>query len=348
MGKAMDSQSALAFVGAGSLGQAFAGLVAASGQPVTLVGTPDSVDRVLRAGQIRLRGARLQDLPVAPAPALAGVVGITDDPHRLPSPSGVIFTTKGHQLAEAIGAVSAAWPAADNAGSWVAGVQNGVVKDDLLAEAFGRQRVVGAVTILGAQSEDNGTVAVTNRGATYLGELAGGSSPRVEEAVRTLTSAGIPTEAVADIQSVLWSKTCNAVGVFGVCVLTRSSAPGLMRNPDLMRAYHALIRETAAVATAYGVSIGDYAGFPIRSYLERSEDEMMAMAAERAAAYASGSGGTESLPSMVQDLLAGCPMEADQIFGDIARRAEKAGIAVPRIALVRDLIIGLDRAAARA
>jgi ketopantoate reductase len=46
---------------------------------------------------------------------------------------------------------------------------------------------------------------------------------------------------------------------------------------------------------------------------------------------------------MVQDLLAGRPMESDQIFGDVVRRAEYVGITVPRIALVRDLIAGLNR-----
>lgn len=339
-----DDRPALSFVGAGSLGQAFAGLLAISGRAVTLVGTPGSVERLGRAGQIRLRGVVDRAVSVATAPAPPGKVGITADAAALP-PGGVIFTTKGHQLPGAIAAVRAGAPVADDPAWWVAGVQNGLVKDDLLAEAFGAERVVGAVTILGAQREADGGVAVTSRGATYLGELGGGSSPRVAAAARALNWAEIPTQEAPDIRSVLWSKACNAVGVFGVCVLTRSSAPGLMRNPYLMRAYDALIRETAAIAAACGVAIGDYEGFPIRSYLEKSEAEMMAMAAARAAAYAGGSGGAESLPSMVQDLLAGRPMESDQIFGDLVRRAEKAGVPVPRIALVRDLVAGLNRLA---
>lgn len=343
----MDDPQTLSFVGAGSLGQAFAGLMALAGQPVTLVGTPSSVERLLRGGHIQLIGVVDQAAPVAPAPAPAGVVGVTADARQLPIRCGLVFTTKGHQLAEAIATVKVGWPGAAEPGSWVAGVQNGIVKDDLLAEAFGAERVVGAVTILGAQREASGEVAVTSLGATYLGELGGGISPRVEAAARALNGAGIPTTATTDIQSVLWTKACNAVGVFAVCVLTRSSSPGLMRNPDLLRAYLSLIRETAAVAKAYGVAIGDYVGFPIRSYLEKSEAEMLALAEARAAAYVKGAGGTESLPSMVQDLLAGRPMEADQIFGDVVRRAEKVGVAVPRIALVRDLVVGLDRATSR-
>jgi ketopantoate reductase len=51
----------------------------------------------------------------------------------------------------------------------------------------------------------------------------------------------------------------------------------------------------------------------------------------------------EGTPSMTQDLLAGRPMEADQVFTDLVARAAAAGIAVPHIQLVRDLICGLNR-----
>ena len=341
MGSSADT---LYFVGAGALGQAFAGLIAAAGQMVTLIGTPSGVARLLSAGCIRLRGVLVQDVPVAPAPAPPGTVGLTTDPGVLPPRSGVIFTTKGHQLPDAIARLRSIWPSADDAVSWVAGIQNGLLKDELLAAAFGAGRVIGAVTILSAQRDPDGAVIITSRGMTYFGEFTGGCSPRVTAAVQFLKAAGIPAEAAEDIQSVLWSKACNAIGVFGVCVLTRSSASGLMRNPDLVRAYHALIRETAAVAAAYAVPIGDYAGFPIRGYLDKSDAEMVELATMRATRFAPGEEGDGSLPSMLQDLRAGRPMEWDQVFGDMVRRAEKVGVPVPRIALVRDLIAGLNRA----
>jgi 2-dehydropantoate 2-reductase len=336
----------LALVGAGSLGQSFAGLLAANGQEVTVLATPGTADRLLRAGRIAIRGVLSLEVPVAAAPAPKGVVGVTANPKNLPRDTGLIFATKGHQLPEAIAAVRAVWPAADDASSWVAGIQNGIVKDDLLAAAFGEERRVGAVTILGAQRDPEGTpdggVAVTSRGATYLGELAGGSSPRVAKAVELLKAAGIPTEEAPDIRSVVWSKECNAVGVFGVCVLVRSSAPGLMSNPNLMRAYRALIHEVAAVAAAYDVRIGDYVGFPIRTYLNQSEEEMLGAARARAAQIGTGSRGSPSLPSMVQDLLAGRPMEVEQIFADVVERADRVGVPVPRIEFVRDVIRGID------
>ena len=329
----------LALVGAGALGQAFAAMLAASGQAVTLVATPGSAARLLAAGRIRLYGAVELEVPAVAPPAPTGSVAVTDDPARLSAGVGALFTTKGHQLPAAIAAVRAVWPAADDGAAWVGGIQNGLLKDDQLATAFGVERVVGAVTILAGQREPDGRVAVTSRGATYLGEFPSGVSPRVTRAAAWLNQAGIPSEASADIQSVLWSKACNAVGVFGVSVPTRG-AP-VMRHPDLIRAYLSLIREAAATADAYGVTIGNYVNFPIKTYLETPEDELIArMTAPPAPPPPSAM--PPSLPSMTQDLLAGRPVEVDEIFGDIVARAERAGVPAPRMTLVRDLIRGLD------
>lgn len=331
----------LALVGAGSLGQIFSALLAASGQPATLLARPATAARLLAAGSIRLTGVTELSVPVAPAPAPAGTVGVTGDPARLPRGAGLLFTTKGHQLAEAIAAVRAVWPAAGDPDAWAGGVQNGLAKDDQLIAAFGAARVVGAVTITGGQRDPDGTVVLTSRGGTYLGEFPRGVSARVEAAVAALNTAGLPAEAAADIQSVLWSKAANAVGVFGVSVLTRLAGPRMMRRPDLARAYLALIREVDAIARAYDVRMGDYTNFPIKSYLERTDEENIAYFSSRP--FVPGAPGSrEILPSMTQDLLAGRPLEVDAVFSDMVARAERAGVPAPRITLVRDLIRGLD------
>jgi 2-dehydropantoate 2-reductase len=332
----------LAFVGAGALGQAFAALLATSGQPVTLLATPATAARLLEAGAIRLRDVVTLEIPVAAPPAPAGQVGLTADPSRLPRGAGVLFTTKGHQLEAAARAVRAAWPAADDDAAWVAGVQNGLVKDDVLAEAFGPERVVAAVTILGAVRQDDGQVAVASLGSTYLGEPDGRRSARVDDALARLGKAGIPAEAPADIRSVLWSKACNAAGVFGVSVLARCSAPRMFADPDLIRAYLPLVRETAAIAAAHGVPVGDYTNFPIRTYVSHPDEETVARLAGRGFLSAATSKGVEMLPSMTQDFVAGRAIEVDEVFGDLVDRAERAGVAVPRLRLVRDLLRGQD------
>jgi 2-dehydropantoate 2-reductase len=338
------SPAPLAIVGAGSLGQSYAALLAHSGQPVTVLATARTAAHLLGRGQVQLQETVDIAVPVAPAPAPPGTVGVTTDAAELPASVGLIFTTKAHQLSEAIGAVRAGWPRTDDNAAWVAGVQNGIVKDDLLAAVFGAERVVGAATILGAQRTPEGPVRVTALGMTYFGEFAGGPSTRVEGAVAAFTRAGIPVEAPANIRSVLWSKMCNATGVFGVSVLVGPEGPVFTADPDLIRAYLTLVRETAAIARAEGVAVDNYPRFPpMRTYVEQSVEETIAALPPPPPP----SGGSRALPSMVQDYLAGRPMEVEAIFGDVVARAERAGVSAPCLAFVRDLLRALNRANVR-
>ncbi len=329
----------LVVVGAGSLGQSFAAMIARSGQPVTLLASPRPNTALQTAGAIRLSGAVDATVPVAPAPAPPGTVGITTDPQQIPPGAGVIFATKGHDLEAAIASVRGAWSGSDTGVSWVAGVQNGIVKDDLLAASFGAERVIGAATILGAQRLDDGAIRVTSLGMTYLGEIAGGISTRVQEIATAFGRSGIPIETPADIRSVLWSKMCNATGVFGVSMLTGPDAPSLFSDPHLMRAYLMLVRETAAVARAEGVHVGDYTNFPpMHTYVTQSLEETIAGMPPPPP----HSTAPRSQPSMIQDYLAGRPMEVEPIFGDIVTRAARGGVPVPGLVFVRDILRGLN------
>jgi 2-dehydropantoate 2-reductase len=335
----MSNPSSLAFVGAGALGQAFAGLLAKNGQAVTLLATPRTAASLLNEGRIRLRGVVDHDIPVAPAPAPPGSVGVTANAADLPAGVGLIFLTKGHDLADAIATVRAAWPVTRDDAAWVAGLQNGLAKDDMLAAAFGAARVVPGATILGGGRGADGIVTVTALGMTYLGEKQGGSSPRVDAAIDALMAAGIPAQAPESIQSILWSKACNAAGVFGVSVLARATGPQMSGDANMMHAYLGLVRETAATGAAYGVAGGDYPNFPpIHTYTVTPDEETLAKIVKPGPLPRGG-----SLPSMTQDVLAGRPMEVEQVFGDLVERAERAGVDVPRLTLVRDIMRGIDR-----
>ena len=317
-------------VGAGSLGQSFGALLAAGGERVTLLARSGSEARLRAAGAIRLVGAVTAEVAVGPA----GVT-LTSDASTVPEGAAVIFTTKGQDLPDAAEALRLA---ADRCVAWVAGVQNGLAKDDVLAATFGVDRVVGAATIFSAQRQSDGSVRVATTGATYLGELDGRGSDRVQQAAKAFHAAGIPTSAHHDIQSVLWSKACNATGVFGVAVLARVSNQQLVSNPHLMRAYLALVRESAAIGAACGVQVGDYEGFPpIRTYVDRSEQATIDQVRPRVNSE------PPSYASMTHDVLAGLPLEVDAVFGDIVERADRKRVPVPCLRLVRDLIRGIDR-----
>ena len=336
-------------VGAGALGRTFATLLAASGHPVVLAGRGAAAGQLGELGRIRVHGVVAASAPVRAGPARAGtsgieppepgVVTVVTTGEEFPCGAAVQFTTKAHQLAGAARAAARSWPRPGDPAAWAAGLQNGVLAGGQLAEAFGPRRVVGAATVLGARRADDGAV-VTSLGCTYFGELGGGSSDRVAAAVRAFSEAGLPCEAAADIDGLLWAKMLNAVGVFGVSALTRLPTSQIMATPALVRAYRALIGEAALVARATGVTIADHPDLPMATYLGLSPDEL----AERLTAgrQAAGGSGPQNFSSMAQDLASGRPTEYEQIFGDLLRRARLLGVPVPRVGLVYDLVAGLD------
>jgi 2-dehydropantoate 2-reductase len=159
--------------------------------------------------------------------------------------------------------------------------------------------------------------------------------------VSILSHAGMKVQQEADVRVVLWSKVCNAAGIFGVCVLARCSGRRMNATPPLVRAFLCLVRETADLALAYGVRVEDFPVFPIRTYLERSEEETISMLAEQVRRMLE-SGVPENFPSMVQDVLAGRPMEVEGVFGDLVERAARRYVPIPRVAFVCDVLRGIN------
>jgi 2-dehydropantoate 2-reductase len=335
----------VSIVGAGALGQAFAAYLARARIPVVLLTRAATYDRLATAGAVRLRGLVDIEVPLVSAQGGASVppgsVGLTADPALLVPGSGLMFTTKSHQLQVAVDAVRFVEESGLAPFAWVLGVQNGLQKDDVLAAAFGIERLVGAATILSAQRAPDGAVIVTAPGPTYFGELDPAARGHATEAVAFLTRAGVQIHQESDVRVVLWSKACNAAGIFGVCVLARCSGRRMNATAPLVRAFLALVEETANLALAYGVRVEDFPGFPIRSYLERSADATIALFDQQVRAI-TASGAPENLPSMVQDLLAGRTMEVEGVFGDLLERAARRDVPIPRVEFACEVLRGIN------
>ena len=340
-------------VGAGSLGLVLAAALASAGHRVTLLARAASAAALRDLGVIRVSGQLVRAVPVGalppepgkpnpgepnPGEPNPGEVAVSDDPRDLPDADAVLFTSKGHDLPQSIEEVADAWPVERRAGSFVAGLQNGVVKDELLAAAFGNGAVVGAATVLGAQRMSVGEATVAGLGTTYFGEFDAPSSARTELMAAALAGAGLPSVVVAEIRSLLWAKFCNAIGIFGVSALTRLPSVEIFARPSLALAYRSLLDEAAAVAAAEGVAVGDFPDLPMRTYLEPTPDEAVAEMSRRVSRVP---GRPPGFSSIVQDLAAGRRTEIEETFGDLVRRAHACGLPVPRSELVYRIVGGI-------
>jgi 2-dehydropantoate 2-reductase len=314
-----------------------AAVLARAGSAVTVMARPQSATALIDREKVEVSGQLTFTVTAGAVPAHPGHIGVVDRGSGLPEADAVLFTTKGQDLPASIDEVASAWPHRHRDSAFVAGLQNGVVKDELLARAFGAANVVGAATVLGSRRTAPGSVSISGLGTTFLGEFDAGTSSRTEAMAATFVGAGLPCLVVPDVRALLWTKFCNAIGIFGVSALTGLPSVEIFARRPLALAYRSLIEEAAAVADAEGAPVANFPDLPIRSYLEGQPED----AADAMTRRARPSGGPPGFSSMAQDLAAGRQTEVHETFGDLLCRARTHGLDLPRSELAYRLLAGL-------
>jgi 2-dehydropantoate 2-reductase len=192
----------------------------------------------------------------------------------------------------------------------VVSLQNGVDKDEVLAGALGRDRVLGGVTHIGAVIAEPGVIAQTGKlQRITLGELDGSSTPRLQAIADAFRSAGVETVVSDDIRRVTWEKFVFLSALSGLTALTRKPIGEVRANPATRSLLLEALREAVAVARAEGAGLDD----AFAQKLLQTIDSLPA----------------GMLSSMAQDLLRGRRLELPWLSGAVVRRAEKHGLRVP-------------------
>jgi len=192
----------------------------------------------------------------------------------------------------------------------VVSLQNGVDKDEVLAGALGRDRVLGGVTHIAAVIAEPGVIAQTGKlQRVTLGELDGSRTPRLQTTADAFRSAGVETVVSDDIRRVTWEKFVFLSALSGLTALTRKPIGEVRANPATRNLLLEALREAVAVARAEGAGLDD-------AFAQKQLETMDSLPAGM-------------LSSMAQDLLRGRRLELPWLSGAVVRRAEKHGLCVP-------------------
>jgi len=192
----------------------------------------------------------------------------------------------------------------------VVSLQNGVDKDEVLAGALGRDRVLGGVTHIAAVIAEPGVIAQTGKlQRVTLGELDGSRTPRLQTTADAFRSAGVETVVSDDIRRVTWEKFVFLSALSGLTALTRKPIGEVRANPATRNLLLEALREAVAVARAEGAGLDD-------AFAQKQLETMDSLPAGM-------------LSSMAQDLLRGRRLELPWLSGAVVRRAEKHGLRVP-------------------
>lgn len=314
----------IAVVGPGSLGSVYAALLHRGGHDVTLIGRAGRIDTVRHRG-ITIHG--LEDVHAS--------VPVTDDPSEVGPVDLLLLCTKAIDTRGTLATLKSMRVGA------AASFQNGIIKESLLIEAFGRERVLGAATMVGAERERDGSVDFTARGTTYFGEFDGHITDRLGSIIAALDDAGLPAQGLPDIETLVWSKACLSAGAFAVSVFSRLPMVKVFADPGLAGVMADLLAEAAAIAAAAGHTVHDYPGMRVGSWAHHPRHVVVLNMAERAADMAVAPRVVRV--SMLQDVLAGRPIEVDEVYGGLLAEGQRTGTPTPKLAMVYELLQGIDR-----
>lgn len=296
----------IAVMGTGGVGGYFGGRLALAGHEVHFIARGAHMKAMLAQGLKVTSPLGDMQLPQA---------RVTDDPATIGPVDIVLF---GVKLWDTESAAKAVKPliGPDTA---VISFQNGVVKDELLIAALGRQAVAGGVCYIAATIAEPGVIAHTGAMAKLVfGELDGRSSERMTAFHQACRGAGIDAVLSDDITRAVWEKFVFLVGLSATTTATRNPIGAVRANPHTRRLIEQVMQEVVAVGIASGARLTpDFAQDRMR-FCDQLPEGMTS--------------------SMHRDLERGNRLEVPWLSGDVSRRGQALGVATPANTLLYQVL----------
>jgi 2-dehydropantoate 2-reductase len=216
-------------------------------------------------------------------------------------------------------------------GSGILLVQNGIGVEPAYAAVAPGREVLGGLAFLCAQRTGLRSVAHLDFGAvTIAGHAAGdtpaGITPLMRAIAADLTAARTPTTLDEDLVRARWRKLLWNVAFNPLSVILDATTDQLMADPDAVTLIRTVMGEVLAAAAAEG-----------RTFPDDLVEDLLASTA-RMAPYAT---------SMKLDADAIRPMEVEVMLAEPLRRAARAGVAMPSVAVLHRQLAFLDARIAR-
>ena len=298
-------------LGAGSLGSTIGGALAQAGNEVHFVGRAPHMNAINEKGLVMVTPTGEE---------VAHPVG-----HTVPDGIGavdlVIVLCKAFDTAKTIE------EARELVGpdTVVMSLQNGLGAEDVLCEAVGAEHVIGGKTYIGGMLLEPGRVQATIPGKdTFIGELDGGVTPRVQAIGKAFEDAGMHCIVSDNIMGVIWDKLLVNVATGAVCGVTRLPYGPMYEEEKLVARACAAVQEGMDVAAVAGVK------------LTYSKPIDVLELARAGLPY-------DFKPSILQSLEKHRPTEVGVINGAVVAQGKKYGVPTPVNETLQALVGGVER-----
>jgi 2-dehydropantoate 2-reductase len=287
----------IAVVGAGAMGSLFGAMLAEAGNEVWLYDV--WLEHVKAINQAGLRIER---------EGITRTIEIraTDDPVQIGRAELVIIFVKSSRTNAA---AETAQTIAGSDGS-VMTLQNGMGNADVIAEFIEPERILAGTTSHGATLLGPGSIRHAGSGPTTIGPWAQGEDGmyRAGQYADVFSRAGINTEFVANVRSVVWNKLLINIGINAITALTNIKNGQILDLEITRELSRAAVNEAINVARELKITVYDDALDVVFNVAE-------ATALNRS--------------SMGQDVDGLRQTEIAAINGFIVREAKKLGLSAP-------------------
>jgi 2-dehydropantoate 2-reductase len=203
-------------------------------------------------------------------------------------------------------------------------LQNGLGSDEHLASLFGAERILGGLAFIASTRTGPGEVTCYHPGTITLGEFGRQPLPRTHALAGQFNAAGIKVRVIENLLEARWRKLVWNVPFNGLAVAHNLTTDQLCADPRLAVEIRALMLEVQLAARAFGFEIPD-------AFLQQQYEVTPPMGAYQ--------------PSSLVDFRAGREVEVEAIWGEPLRRAQAAGVPMPRLATLYERLRALGRSA---
>jgi 2-dehydropantoate 2-reductase len=186
----------------------------------------------------------------------------------------------------------------------------------VVTQAIDPGSVVGCVVYCATEITEPGVIRHVEGKRFSIGEPDESTSARCGEISQAFRAGGLRAPVAAELRNQIWLKVIGNASLNPVTTLLGATLGQLGRSPAAIRLARAVMAECADVASVLGIVL------PV-SIDQRLEG-----------AIAVGDHRT----SMLQDRLAGKPLEIDCLTGAVIEIATRAGVDVPQTRAVHDLL----------
>lgn len=296
-------------MGAGAMGSLFGGLLSLTGEEVWLVDIwKGHIDTLRSKGLILEEKGKAQSIHLH-ATTEVGSVGEVDL---------VLIFVKTYHTEKAVSNARAV----QKESTVFLTLQNGLGNEEAICKQIDPKKVLLGVTGQGATLLGPGHIRHAGWGKTYVGELDGKISDRVNQIVQMFRKAGIETEVSSQIHQLVWEKLFVNVALNALAAITGLKNGQLLDYPETLRLMETLVSEAIEVAKRRGIRIEGNPMDRVKTVIEATR---------------------ENRCSMGQDLDFKRRTEIDTINGAIVREAERLGIAAPYNQMMTDLIKVIEK-----